>query len=156
MQDLPAITHVALRWHLLATAALCAAAAAMSRGDWIKGLVCGGAIGAANLLALGWIGKRLLEGDPSAKMRAALLLAFKLAVVGGVVLGALIVVRPDPMALLAAFTLAPAALMVAARSAMNALPVNHALPVRSGIAGTAPEVAATAPAHGPASSTPAS
>lgn len=149
MQDLPAITHIALRWHLLATAALCAVAAAMARGDWLKGLICGGAIGAANLLALGWIGKRLLGGDPSAKVRAALLLALKLGAVGGVVLGALILVRPDPMALLAAFTLAPAALMVSARSAMNALPAN------SGVTGTAPVVHVVAPARGPASSTPA-
>lgn len=149
MQDLPAITHVALRWHLLATAALCAVAAAMARGDWLKGLICGGAIGAANLLALGWIGKRLLGGDPSAKVRAALLLALKLGAVGGVVLGALILVRPDPMALLAAFTLAPAALMVAAKSAMNALPVN------SGATGTAPVAVASAPVQGPAISTPA-
>ena len=151
MQDLPAITHVALRWHLLATVALCAAAAAMARGDWLKGLLCGGAIGAANLLALDWIGKRLLGGDPAAKMRAALLLAFKLAAVGGVVLGTLILVRPDPMALLVAFTLAPAALMVAARSAINALPNR---PMTAAVTG--PAGGDVLPSHDPVTSTPAS
>lgn len=120
MRDLPAITQSALRWHLLAVAALCAVASALQQGAWLIGLLAGGAIGAANLMALGWIGKRLLSGDPSAKLRAALLLAFKLAAVGAVVLAALVVLKPQPMALLVAFTAAPAALMVAARAAMNA------------------------------------
>lgn len=120
MRDLPAITHMALRWHLLAVVALCAVAAALQQGGWLSGLIAGGAIGAANLLALGWIGKKLLGGDPAAKLRAALLLALKLGVVGAVVLGALIVLKPQPMALLVAFTAAPAALMVAARAVMSA------------------------------------
>lgn len=120
MRDLPAITQVALRWHLLAVAALCAVASALQQGAWLSGLLAGGAIGAANLWALGWIGRKLLGGDPSAKMRAALLLALKLGVVGAVVLAALVLLKPQPMALLVAFTAAPAALMVAARAAMNA------------------------------------
>ncbi len=120
MRDLPAITQSALRWHLLAVAAFCAVASALQQGAWLTGLLAGGVIGAANLLALGWLGKRLLNGDPSAKMRAALLLALKMGVVGVVVIGALVLLQPQPMALLVAFTAAPAALMVAARAAMNA------------------------------------
>ncbi|MBM4396709.1 MAG: hypothetical protein FJ087_13595 [Deltaproteobacteria bacterium] len=72
-----------LRLTALVDAALCAvalvAAAVFGPGDWVVGIAAGGALGAANLLSLGWLCGRLLGGE-GRKWPYGVLLGCKFAV----------------------------------------------------------------------------
>lgn len=113
MNDLPAIIPTALRT-LIAALLVSALAAWLGSGPLAAGgVIAGGAFAAANLQALGWLGTRLVQGDPAAKNRAAVLLAVKMAAACGAIVALLVVLRVPPLALLVGVTLGPVALLTA-------------------------------------------
>jgi hypothetical protein len=113
MNDLPAIIPTALRSLLLALLVTSVAAWLWRGALAAGGVAAGGAFAAANLQTLGWLGTRLVQGDPAAKGRAAVLLAVKMAVACGLIVAMLVVLQVPPLALLVGVTLGPLALLSA-------------------------------------------
>jgi hypothetical protein len=114
MPDLPAIIPATLRLHLLAALMFASLGGWLGGPKWTMAIALGAAIGAANLKVLGWVATRLMQGDASARNRAVLVLALKLAALCTVV-GFTVYLVPMPLVgFLVGFSAAPLGLLLAA------------------------------------------
>jgi len=114
MPDLQTILPATLRQHVLASLLFASLGGWLGGPRWTLAIAVGAVIGAANLLVLTWVAQRLVQGDPSARNRAVLLLALKLAALCTVV-GLTVYLVPMPLiGFLVGFSGAPLGLLLAA------------------------------------------
>lgn len=110
----PALLVRAEVTHAVVSGVATAAAAAMaSRPAWL-GLLAGAVIGAANLHLLGLIAQRITQGSTRSKSAAVLGLVLKMGAVAAAVAATMFWLKPQPLALMAGLTLAPATLVAVA------------------------------------------
>jgi hypothetical protein len=102
------VTHA-----VVAALATAVSAALATRSTWL-GLLAGAVIGAANLHVLGLLAQRITQGSTRTKGAAVLGLVLKMGAVAAAVAATMFWLKPQPLALMAGLTLAPATLVLVA------------------------------------------